>query len=320
MPSSTRGVLGAFSLALLCACNADKTITTPTTAPPRDSSAATFPPFVGPIAFTSTRDGSPYLYVAAGDGSPARRLAKGQYPAWSSDGRSIAFNDLAADGSVPALHVMNWDGSDDRVLPLNGIEPVWSPDDAKLMFRTPLGIYAANVDGSGLTRLVSNDFPNAGDVAIDPAWSPDGTRIAFVAGSSVDTPQIYIANADGTKPRRLLSGASIASQSRPRWSPDGFALAFEAGGTIMTVAADGSNLRTRAIVDGASVGDPDWSQDGNRLLFTRDSGAESGARIFVRDTVGTATHQLIPDAAAAASPNYRDYQAAWTRPRSPWDY
>ena len=261
-------VLTAVSLAFLTGCNSDKTLIGPT-------SAVSASPFDGEIAFVSTRDGSPYIYVAIGDGSPGRRLAQGENPAWSWNGRSIAFNDLAVGGRGPALHVINTDGSDDRVLPLNGIEPVWSPDDTKLMFTTPLGIYAASVDGSGLTRLVSNDFPNAGDVTVDPAWSPDGTSIAFVAGSSVDTFQIYIANADGTKPRRLLSGVSIASQSRPHWSPDGSTLAFEAAGTIMTVAADGSNLRTRAIEDGASVADPDWSQDGSRLLFTRDSGAES---------------------------------------------
>jgi Tol biopolymer transport system component len=247
MPSSTRGLLGAFSLALFGACNSEKTLTTPAAATPTDSLAATFPPFVGPIAFTSTRDGSPYIYVAAGDGSPARRLAKGQYPAWSWDDRSIAFNDLTADGSGPALHVINADGSGDRVLPLNGIEPVWSPDGTRLMFRTPRGIYAANLDGTGLSRLVNNDFPNAGDVAVDPALSPDGASIAFVAGSPDDTFQIYIANADGTNPRRLFSGVSMANRSRPRWSPDGSTLAFETGGTIVTVATDGSNLRTLVI-------------------------------------------------------------------------
>ena len=49
-------------------------------------------PFDARIAFTSTRVGQSYIYVATADGSQIRRLAKGARPTWSPDGRWITFN------------------------------------------------------------------------------------------------------------------------------------------------------------------------------------------------------------------------------------
>ena len=54
--------------------------------PPGPSAVST-----GPIAFVSTRDGSPYIYLANADGTAATRLTSGEKPAWSRDGRSLAF-------------------------------------------------------------------------------------------------------------------------------------------------------------------------------------------------------------------------------------
>src|SRR5690349_16163798 len=80
--------VGTFALALVDGC-ADKTPTTPAGTTPTDSlgkgTDSKLPPLVGQIAFVSTRDGSPYIYVAAANGSSLRRLTKGVRPEWSPD-------------------------------------------------------------------------------------------------------------------------------------------------------------------------------------------------------------------------------------------
>ncbi len=99
------------------------------------------------MAFTSIRDHfgrtcfedcttSGEIYVASSDGSGARRLttsnANDHSPAWSPDGRSIAF---VSDRSDPELHdyelhVMRTDGSELRRITSGAawsLDPTWHP-------------------------------------------------------------------------------------------------------------------------------------------------------------------------------------------------
>ena len=103
-----------------------------------------------------------------------------QTPAWSPDGRKLAF--VSRRDGNSEIYVMNADGSGQENLtqqPASDSHPSWSPDGRKLAFVSRRDgnseIYVMNADGSGLrnvTRTPSND--------LDPAWSPDGGAIAFV--------------------------------------------------------------------------------------------------------------------------------------------
>jgi Tol biopolymer transport system component len=300
----------------------------------RDDGPPTGPPpvptFVPQIAFVSTRDGSPYIYLATAAGDSVVRLAKGENPAWISNGTQIAFNGVAAEGRGQELHVMRVDGSSESVLPLRGSEPGWSPDGSSLLFSGTGGIYSAptlllfagsgGIDsatvGFGSTLLIPSDFTESGDQLHRPRWSPSGENIAFVRVNAAKQSDIYVAKADGSNPRRLVAGDD------PRWSPDGLTISFDLPqGVVATVNVDGSNLRTRA-ADGSSsqVNNGDWSPDGRSLVFSRIAGP-SVTRIFILDTDNGAMSQSIPDAVRAASANYVDFEAVWLRPTtSPWDY
>ena len=103
-----------------------------------------------------------------------------QTPAWSPDGRKLAF--VSRRDGNSEIYVINADGSGQENLtqhPARDSHPSWSPDGRKLAFVSRRDgnsdIYVMNADGSGLrnvTRAPSND--------LRPAWSPNGRAIAFV--------------------------------------------------------------------------------------------------------------------------------------------
>jgi len=313
--------LGVFTLALFsCGC--------------RDASdvAGVYPPpganFDRELAFVSTRDGSPYIYVANLDGSGVRRLTPGERPAWAWDGRRIVYHRWSG-GAVGSgrleIRAINSDGTGDRLLGA-GLNPAWSPDGKTIVFNTGSGtpgggIFAISADGSGLTRLISSEFVNSGDYIGSPTWSPDGRSIAFIRANYEEPWQIYIMNADGSNPRRLITGNFIPAQSEPAWSPTGSEIAFESFGDITTVNADGSGLRLRSTGRGF---DPDWSPYGGILFNKYVAGScqppACPMRIFFLNTQDGLVRQLIPEAVDPALVNYWDYQVATNRFIAWWDY
>src|SRR5687768_3944167 len=100
-------------------------------------------------------------------------------PAWSPDGRRIAFNSdrLGIGEADHDLWVVNADGSNMRRLTLAppiDTDPSWSPDGRRIVFESDragnIEIWSLDAGGSSEpTRLTTS----AGEDA-DPAWSPDG--------------------------------------------------------------------------------------------------------------------------------------------------
>ena len=115
------------------------------------------------------------IYVMGADGSNVRPLTSGfdaDFPEWSPDGRSIAFEAVDPNVDETRIYVMGADGSGLRALAGSSEDhsPSWSPDGTRLAFTNILldaNIVTASLDGSGRASLVD-------DPAYDflPAWSP----------------------------------------------------------------------------------------------------------------------------------------------------
>jgi Tol biopolymer transport system component len=237
------------------------------------------------IVFVSTRDGDYALYGMNADGSDQGRLtdergdlttAEGlQFqtdPAWSPDGKQIAFAS-AREGSFD-IYVMNADGSDTRRLTTSNANeqgPTWSPDGSRIAFsRSSDGghVWVMNAGGGGERRL-TNSLAEEGE----PAWSPDGRWIAYThRASASDFREIWVAHPDGTGQRGVtrLEARSFA----PAWSPDSTQLAFSANADspkfdIYVIGADGAGLR-RPVVSPTDAFEPAWSPDGDEIAFSRD--------------------------------------------------
>jgi TolB protein len=238
----------------------------------------------------------PALAAACGGGRLSGYL---RTPAWSRDGRHVAFVRFL-NGSNE-IYVMNPDGSHLRRLtgPRQDLidelsSQSWSPDGRKLVFargpnmstprERPTSIFVMNADGTGIRQLTRNNRDD------DPAWSPDGRRIAFARYGSKNYGSIYVMNSDGRKQRRL---ATSFGYPPPAWSPNGQEIALEdpAGGiTIVRLDGEEVNHLEPSTWNGYRVVDyaPTWSPDGRKLAFaaTIDPGQEATTWIEVRSVGG----------------------------------
>ncbi len=147
-------------------------------------------------------------------------------------------------------------------------------------------IYLMDGDGTNPRRLTENTYSDG-----FPALSPDGRRIVFdsnrlrAAREPLNTSDLFVMNADGTKQTSLVRGSSAT------WSPDGRKIAFHASASgtgqpinlLPGAATTDSDIfvmnlddflknrarpknitNNRAAIDD----DPDWSPRGRQIMFT----------------------------------------------------
>ena len=128
----------------------------------------------------------------------------------------------------------------------------------------------------------------------DPDPSPDGTRLAFASRLGGGPSSIWVADADGTHPRRVTRGGT---DFKLAWSPDGSRIAFERQHgpndyELLVVNADGTGLRSIRGGPGFD-GTPDWSPtDGDLLIGSSGRKGLGSAAIRCK---GSALYRLDPE-------------------------
>jgi WD40 repeat protein len=226
-----------------------------------DDSTPVWSPDGRRIAFVSQRDGNREIYTMPAPLAAAQGAIDGPgqvnithspgddwTPAWSPDGRQIAFASIRQGNWE--IFIVNADSSgltqvtDDG---MGNMSPVWSPDGQTLAYTSKRDgnweIYtmpAPNVPGArGERRRLTSSEGND----LSPVYSPQGDRIAFESNREGNV-EIYVMGADGSNPQNLTHTPS-ADDHGPVWSPDGQRLLFYSNRTgdwdLFVMSATGEN-------------------------------------------------------------------------------
>jgi WD40 repeat protein len=167
-------------------------------------------------------------------------------------------------------------------------------------------IFLMNVDGSNVTPVSRTGLRES-----RPAWSPDGSRIAYVRRMNNANHEIYVMNADGSGATQLTNRPDSV-ESEPSWSPDGQRIAFISNERptantlvgrfhVWVMNADGSDQMLLTDIGGSNTS-PDWSPDGQRLVF--DSTRDGDHEIYVMDANGGHLVNLTQHPAMDYSPTW----------------
>jgi Tol biopolymer transport system component len=245
------------------------------------------------LAYYATNDGrSWWVYVSNSDGTERRRVASysrsdnfREPPAWSRDGRQIAYTQgfgcTGAICEVEEVWATDVVGGQSRRLARSAVQPAWSATRlaftrAKLITsgREPsyrLRVVLARLDGSR-PRVVVRGAEGA-------SWSPSGRFLAYRGFDGFGPVHVFRIRRDGAGRRRLANGFDPLVVA---WSPSGRHVAFVARTlpTVYVVRANGRGLRALGRIDLDSEQGLSWSPDGRRLAWPR------GKRIFVQAAVG----------------------------------
>ena len=248
-------------------------------------------PTTAKIAFTSNRDGNYEIYIMNPDGTGQKNLTRHRasdvQPAWSPTGKEILF--VSNRDGRPDLYLMDADGRNVRKVFKNRklrTAPAWSPDGEQISYcRTEAvrELYIASLDQKDERQVAP-----VGKYDGYSSWSPNGTQIVFGApsGRRDMSTRIHIFNLDSRKKEVVFEDPISHFMGTPAWSPldDRIAFSWFQGGTsaIYITESDGDNPeKVIGPPPGSSTSHPEWSPDGNELVYEQYKQQNNDRHIYV---------------------------------------
>jgi len=277
----------------------------------------------GKVAYESYgTDGE--IMVGAYDGSGSIQATNNTVddkdPAWSPDGKKIAFAHFNSTTNLFEIWTMNPDGSGQTALVTQTrslTHPTWSSDGTKIAFQyafsgTDDDIYIAST--SGLNTSVSGLYTSAANER-DPAGGPGNVLAISFFDATTSHYELRKGSFTTTATAPLVSDATH-DLTEPAWAPDGTKLVYEYTATVAnhdlyTVNADGTSVAP-FVNTSTSEENPAWAPEGQMNLYDL---LGPNAEIYLTQIAGTGWVMEARPSTNDHNPDWQPVTSAQVRPK-----
>ena len=242
-------------------------------------------------------------------GTPRRLIAGGTDPAWSPDGKQLAY----AHAVAGTLWLADATGSNPRAVTeqegtiVTHRQPAFSRDGRRLAFVRrgggPYGELAVVEVESGKVQELTRD----GRLVLSPAWSPDD-RFIYFASSRSGTVNIWKIAAAGGEPVPITAGQG--SDAELDLSADGRRLVFSVYRENVNLAEVDLRVPGRPalkwLTGDSARGEvaPAYSPDGRRIAYFSSRYGAEFETIWVMEADGSDAVQLVEDGQSNVYPRW----------------
>ena len=245
--------------------------------------------------------------------TPSAGAAGDSYPAFSPDGKTLAFV-RSSSRATTDLYLLGLDVGATRRLTFDNTSILglaWTSDGREIVFASRRGgsIYSLwRIPAAGGTP---ERLPTIGQSVVSPAISRQGNHLAYT--QSLDDQNIWSLELD-TAGRAEAATSLISStldDNGPDYSPDGRKVVFASnrsgGFGIWVCDRDGANPVQLIDRGPYLTGTPRWSPDGRWIAFdsrSNDAGREGNADIYVISAEGGQPRRLTSEPSEDVTPSW----------------